>query len=51
LTDEVISQTAARRTPLQADGACEALPHKDGTKPKLNTYALYPNRSKLQGIL
>ncbi len=44
-----------RRTPLQADGASEAPPHEIGTrlngsKPKLNTDALYPNRSKLRGI-
>ncbi len=30
-----------RRTPLQADGACEAPPHKDGTKPKLNKYYFF----------
>jgi len=44
-----------RRTPLQADGASKAPPHESRTrlswpKPKLNTHALYPSRSKLRGI-
>ena len=44
-----------QRTPLQAAGASKALRHEigaklNGSKTKLNTDALYPNRSKLWGV-
>jgi tetratricopeptide (TPR) repeat protein len=55
LSNRPMSQTAAR-TPLQADGACEAPPHETGTglggsKPELNTHARDPSRCKQRGIM